>query len=1419
MMLVLLGLMGEASAVTRTVTTTSDVVNPLDGVLSLREALAAALLGDTIVFSTVVFPTGTRTTINVTGATLAIGADNVLINGDGRVTLDGTLAPAGTTGLEVMALGVDVRGLQIEDFSDYGILVSAGNNQVIGGTGVGNIIKNTGDAGIHIGDTGVSVAGTQVLDNEVDHACLAPTGACAGIQIHGSGTVSTITVGLNTVTATQGDPNLSQGIGILAQFGSDHVIESNVVGGAGTGNLSYGIAVMSGSTTVSDVAVLDNEVRGNGGNGIHLGPRSLRCEVEDNLVGLNSTGTGAVPNQGAGIAIFGSDQHVLRDNVVSGNNGPGIRMGGATGANWQSDHLLVGNLVGLDVTGSFAIPNTETGILSQGNEGGSQIGGDSVGEGNVISGNARHGIRLEDHTHLVQGNRIGTNAGGTSAVPNGTATGSWAGISIGGTGIDVGGDFDRTGDLPALGPVNQVSGNTDDGIRIESTAAFAIVAGNLVGASATGDGALGNGRHGIFNDSSNGSTIGSTTRQNVVLANASDGVRVGSANAAIPTFFVTNNVVGRGLLGAVHGNGGDGIRVQEGANAISFGRVSENEVRGNGGVGLRIVGADPVEVSRNTFHGNTACAYVLESGANGGLSAPTLVFRNGRSLGGSVSLPPAGQSIERVEVFWDDGDEASMFLGEATVSGTTWELQTTDFRPFPVGGRISTTVTRSTLATSALQPACGDGCATVVTGTCSDGNPCTTDTCTVAGCTFTNNTASCSDGNSCTSSDVCSAGTCQPGSPVPGCGLDKCSETHPTLGDVQKDCSDTDLCGTIDSCLPATGACVHSTLDLLLEALCFDGDPCTADSCDGAVGCVPIDRPLDFVCDDDDACTGLGTCDGVGNCQGASSISCPYENVACGTTASCDPVEGCTYEAFCGDGDCSSEEICSLCADCGALDSDGDGFRDSWEAAPNPGVDTNCDGVKDVFLPNADPNVPNVWVELDYMDDDDHSHEPLAGVVAAIEQVFDDEGIILTIEVDDALPHADVIKMETSVAPTAPNCEDWAYYYDLKRTHYDPRRRGFYHYVIFAHQLNDCTSDTSGRSEGGDDFVVTLGAYDGEVGTFEQQRGTLMHELGHDLGLGHGGGDGSIDPDQRDMNWKPNYQSVMSYRYQFVGLDEYGGGGANLSDYSHEDLPTLDETALDESDGLGSVLNLYFASYECPYPAVTCPGPLGQDIVCFRTNAPSGPLNWDCDEAGNLTVVSQETNYDGVQTELEGHDDWGNLDLQFQCDDVTYADGASAESGELTQQEAEERGVLHPDLHPVAELMPSCSFDPVAQDGTGKVQLAVLGDSELDVTSLVVSSLELATASPTASQVLDVDGDLTLDVVTEYLVADLEVAYPLQVAAFSGWRTNGQRISGMVDFEWVSTAVDADGDGVDEQHGCDVCPTQAGTAASPDGCP
>jgi hypothetical protein len=79
-------------------------------------------------------------------------------------------------------------------------------------------------------------------------------------------------------------------------------------------------------------------------------------------------------------------------------------------------------------------------------------------------------------------------------------------------------------------------------------------------------------------------------------------------------------------------------------------------------------------------------------------------------------------------------------------------------------------------------------------------------------------------------------------------------------------------------------------------------------------------------------------------------------------------------------------------------------------------------------------------------------------------------------------------------------------------------KRKIFHYVIFGHTFNNQPYSGLSRGIGGMDFLFTLGGENWpearigpneyhSVGTPSIIEGTLMHELGHNLGLGHGGGD------------------------------------------------------------------------------------------------------------------------------------------------------------------------------------------------------------------------------------------------------------------------------------------------------------------------
>jgi hypothetical protein len=328
-------------------------------------------------------------------------------------------------------------------------------------------------------------------------------------------------------------------------------------------------------------------------------------------LGLDATGTNAAPNayqgilfaNGAGHNIVGGTNAIAR-NVISGNAQYGI---------WMSDsnttgNVILGNYIGTDAGGSVAVPNPGGGIGMFYNAVGHIIGGPNASARNVISGNLGAGIWLAGpgvSNNVVQGNFIGLNAAGTSALSN-----NFAGLRV------------ESGAANNLITSNVISGNTSEGLRLIDAGTMAnVVQGNFIGTDLTGTNALPNGFAGltIYSGASSNLIGGmSAGARNIISGNGAYGIYISDPGTS--NNFVLGNFIGPDLTGANGlGDGGFGIGIWSGASGNFIGGTSVgtgNLISGNPGFsyGVAVGGANGNVIQGNLIGTDVTGTNALANG-------------------------------------------------------------------------------------------------------------------------------------------------------------------------------------------------------------------------------------------------------------------------------------------------------------------------------------------------------------------------------------------------------------------------------------------------------------------------------------------------------------------------------------------------------------------------------------------------------------------------------------------------------------------------------------------------------------------------------------------------------------------------------------------------------------------------------------
>ena len=497
----------------------------------------------------------------------------------------------------VASAGNTIKGFAIGGFQ-YGILLFGANGGRISdcyiGTAADGVTPFPNQYGI--GLSGGTYGGFNLgyARNITIHNNVISGNTAAGIVMEGNGTRNNVITGNRIGVNASGDAPISNHYGIVVmthansnRIGGTTEAERNII----SANTEIGIYIESADSNVVCGNFIGVDV-----SGTHTFEYAPDSSIQANGVEINTTGQHN---------LIGGDSPEDR-NIISGN-----RVYGCIYYGNCSQNNIAGNYIGTDVTGTIAVPNA-TGICVDGSSNHNTM------ENNVLSGNRSYGLFIVTRgtdANVFRGNKVGTDATGTLAVPNDV------GLMLAADAKDnvIGGD------TPA--DRNLFSGNQYAGIEVtDSGTENNQIVGNYIGVDASGNQALPNG---------NGVIVSAFVRhldidRNIISANEGFGV--------VMTDYADSNVVRRNKIGTgadtlvALGNGAAGILLGGGANHNLIGGSGEgNIIAHNDSTGLVLVGSNTHQnrFSQNAIYQNQyAGIYFMDEGCNDRIEPPTILSAN-----------------------------------------------------------------------------------------------------------------------------------------------------------------------------------------------------------------------------------------------------------------------------------------------------------------------------------------------------------------------------------------------------------------------------------------------------------------------------------------------------------------------------------------------------------------------------------------------------------------------------------------------------------------------------------------------------------------------------------------------------------------------------------------------------------------------
>ncbi|MBC8233929.1 hypothetical protein H8E77_30645, partial [bacterium] len=525
-------------------------------------------------------------------------------------------------------IGTDVTGTAALGNGDRGVTIIGGaQSNTIGGTTAGerNIISGNGNSGVEIDGAGTDnnkVSGNYI-GTDVNGTADLGNGVSGVIIWNGpqGNTIGGTTAGERNIISGNDQDGVGMGLGTNNNTVSGNYIGTDVTGTVDLGNTIHGVVInfgAQGNTIGGTTAGERNIISGNDQNGIGILDSGTNSNVViGNFIGTDVTGTAALGNLDRGVSIGGGAQSNTiggttsgERNVVSGNDRSGVLIIQPG----TDNNVVIGNYIGIDVTGTAALGNGWEGVIIWDGPQGNTIGGTTSGERNIISGNSSTGVRIAQpgtDNNVVIGNYIGIVVTGTAALGN----------THGGVDIYGGAQSNTIGGTTA-GERNIISGNSNHGVLMWGSGTNGnVVSGNYIGTDVNGTADLGNASCGVsIWDGPQSNTIGGT-RNTIAF------------------------------------NGGNGVEVN--GEETDFNKISQNSMHDNVGMGIDLVNGGNDEIAPPNITSNSLADDILTvSGDSAGADATVEIFK-------------ADASTQEGEVFLGSltADADGNFIGALDVTG------------------------------------------------------------------------------------------------------------------------------------------------------------------------------------------------------------------------------------------------------------------------------------------------------------------------------------------------------------------------------------------------------------------------------------------------------------------------------------------------------------------------------------------------------------------------------------------------------------------------------------------------------------------------------------------------------------------------------------------------------------------------------